>query len=328
MAGHVEPKLKATDTPELPDRKRLVAALYTQVASDYAELGPPLFAHAGRRLVEIAGVAPADRVLDVATGRGAVLFPAAERIGPTGQVIGIDLAEGMVAQTVGAIEKCGLSNPAVRQMDAEALGFAPASFDRVLCSFAVFFFPDLSRALSEMLRVLRPGGRIGFAFSRDTDPRWHWYEARLRELGAFDALPAPPGRMGIRREGELTAAWPPSVSKERRSLSRRWSFTSRTKMLGGNPSGPTARAARSITSAPRLPRCSQASRGKAWSASVHSKACAGYPSATPSFTSLAAGRRRIAIPDEFGDASGLITRLLEEVAEGRPFDLQLLRRKA
>jgi SAM-dependent methyltransferase len=201
-----ELKQKVSDAPEPPDGKRLAAALYTQVASDYAELGPPLFAHAGRRLVEIAGVAPADRVLDVATGRGAVLFPAAERIGPTGQVIGIDLAEGMVAQTAGAIEKCGLSNTAVRQMDAEALGFAPASFDRLLCSFAVFFFPDLSRALSEMLRVLRPGGRIGFAFSRGTDAGWHWYEARLRELGAFDALPAQPGRMGIRREGELTAA--------------------------------------------------------------------------------------------------------------------------
>lgn len=73
------------------NRKRRVAALYTQVAADYAELGPPLFAHAGGRLVEIAGVAPADRVLDVATGRGAVLFPAAERIGPSGQVVGMTL---------------------------------------------------------------------------------------------------------------------------------------------------------------------------------------------------------------------------------------------
>jgi ubiquinone/menaquinone biosynthesis C-methylase UbiE len=60
---------------ESPDGKRLVAALYDRVAPDYADLGPPLFAHAGRRLVEIAAVAPGDRVLDVATGRGAVLFP-------------------------------------------------------------------------------------------------------------------------------------------------------------------------------------------------------------------------------------------------------------
>ncbi|MGK9165872.1 class I SAM-dependent methyltransferase [Inquilinus limosus] len=189
-----------------PDGKRRVAALYTRVAPDYAELGPPLFAHAGRRLMEIAGVAPGDRVLDIATGRGAVLFPAAERVGPAGQVTGIDLAEGMVAHTAAAISKRGLANAAVRQMDAEALAFPPASFDRVLCSFAVFFFPDLSRTIAEVQRVLRPGGTIGFAFSRDTDPRWGWYEARLRDLGILDALPPPPGHGGIRRAGALVAA--------------------------------------------------------------------------------------------------------------------------
>jgi ubiquinone/menaquinone biosynthesis C-methylase UbiE len=186
--------------------KRRVAALYTQVASDYAELGPPLFAHAGYRLVEITGIAEGDRVLDVATGRGAVLFPAASRVGLSGKVIGIDLAEGMVAQTGSAISRQGLSNAVVHQMDAEALAFPSASFDRVLCSFAIFFFPNLPLALSEMRRVLRPGGAIGVAFSRGTEPRWRWYEARLRELEALDALPPPPGRKSIRQEGELVAA--------------------------------------------------------------------------------------------------------------------------
>jgi ubiquinone/menaquinone biosynthesis C-methylase UbiE len=188
------------------EEKRRVAGLYTRVASDYAELGPPFFARAGRRLVEVAGVASGDGVLDVATGRGAVLLPAAERVGPAGYVTGVDLAEGMVAQTAAALSRHGLRNATVRQMDAEALSFPDASFEHVLCSFAVFFFPGLPRALAEMRRVLRPGGTIGFAFSRHPDPRWRWYEARLQALGAFDGLPPPPGDPRIRREGELVAA--------------------------------------------------------------------------------------------------------------------------
>jgi len=57
------------------------------------------FRYFGARLVEAAGVEPGDRVLDVATGRGAVLFPAAERVGPTGEVTGIDLSPEMVRLT-------------------------------------------------------------------------------------------------------------------------------------------------------------------------------------------------------------------------------------
>jgi ubiquinone/menaquinone biosynthesis C-methylase UbiE len=109
----------------------------------------------------------------------------------------------MITKTAAAIERQAIGNATVRRMDAEALDFTASSFDCVLCSFAVFFFPDLARALTEIGRVLRPDGTVGFAFSRGIDSRWRWYEARLRELGAFDALPPPPGRADIRKQGEL-----------------------------------------------------------------------------------------------------------------------------
>src|SRR5688500_2176491 len=83
----------------------------------------------GRRLVEGVGVSAGDAVLDVATGRGAVLFPAAERVGPGGSVVGIDLAVGMVERTRAEIERRGVANASVRQMDAERLDFADGSFD-------------------------------------------------------------------------------------------------------------------------------------------------------------------------------------------------------
>ena len=186
------------------DPRHRLARLYTAVAPDYETKGPPIFAHAGRRLVEIARVTAGDAVLDLGTGRGAVLLPAAERVGPTGSAVGIDLAAGMVAHTRAAIERRGLAHATVRQMDAERLDFPAATFDRVLCSFAVFFFPDLERVLAEIQRVLRPGGVSGFAFIRGVDERWRWYEELLGAYGALEGLPPAPGKRGIKNAGALT----------------------------------------------------------------------------------------------------------------------------
>ena len=187
----------------MSEPKQLLAELYTRAAPDYGEVGAPLFAVAGRRLVEVAGVRPGERVLDVAAGRGAVLLPAAERVGPNGHAVGLDLALGMVEQAAATIAAAGLSNAEIRLGDAEQLPFRSSTFDRVLCSFAVFWFADLTRALAEMQRVLRPGGTLGFAFARGADPRWTWYEDLLRAWGALDDLPALPGQPGIREPGAL-----------------------------------------------------------------------------------------------------------------------------
>jgi len=195
-----------TAFPDDDNGKQRVAALYSRVAANYGQDGPPYFTHAGRRLVELAGVGPGDRVLDVATGRGAVLFPAAELIGPAGRAIGIDLAAGMVEQTHDDIAHRDLRNVDLLRMDAEHLAFLPETFDQVLCSFAVFFFSDVSRVLTEFRRVLRPGGTVGFAFSRGSDPRWTWQEELLKEFGALDGMPALSGNPAIRAEGALVAA--------------------------------------------------------------------------------------------------------------------------
>jgi ubiquinone/menaquinone biosynthesis C-methylase UbiE len=81
----------------------------------------------------------------VATGRGAVLFPAAERVGTTGDAVGVDLAEGMVQAANEEAERRGWG-PRVRAMDAEQLDFPDAAFDRVLCGFGIMFFPHLDQA--------------------------------------------------------------------------------------------------------------------------------------------------------------------------------------
>jgi ubiquinone/menaquinone biosynthesis C-methylase UbiE len=70
----------------------LRASVFGRGARDYDRVGTPVFGRLGRRLVELAGVHAGGRVLDVATGRGAVLFAATERAGERGRVIGVDLA--------------------------------------------------------------------------------------------------------------------------------------------------------------------------------------------------------------------------------------------
>jgi ubiquinone/menaquinone biosynthesis C-methylase UbiE len=126
-------------------------------------------------------IAEGAKVLDVAVGRGANLFPAAEKVGLRGQVIGIDLAANMVQETKAEIERRGIQNATVLQMDAEQLVFDPASFDDVLCGFAIFLFPHLEQVLSEFFRVLRTGGKLGITIARNPDALSQWYGKRLTE---------------------------------------------------------------------------------------------------------------------------------------------------
>lgn len=113
-----------------------------------------------RRLVELAELEPGHSVLDVATGTGAVLLPAAERVGPRGRVVGIDLSSGMLARAAQQVQGRALTNVRLERMDAERLDLEAAQFDRVLCGWGIFLFPEPDRALAEFRRVLKPGGRL------------------------------------------------------------------------------------------------------------------------------------------------------------------------
>ncbi len=156
-------------------QKAAIAGLYSRAASTYGSVGPNYFAYVGQRLVDHLGIRAGARVLDVAAGRGANLFPAAQKVGPEGQAIGIDLAEGMVHETGAEIQRRGLAQASMLQMDAEQLDFPDAAFDAVTCGFAIFFFPHLEQALAEFLRVLRPGGQLGISVARQPDALSRWY---------------------------------------------------------------------------------------------------------------------------------------------------------
>ncbi len=156
------------------DKKTVIAQVFTRAAEGYQRIThfPPL----GRRLVELAQIPAGARVLDVASGRGAILFPLAEVVGPHGEVIGVDISPGMVRETGAEITRRGLRNVQIRQMDAEALDFPDETFDCVLCGFALQFFPHLDRGLAEFRRVLKRQGRVAVSTWGADDERWSWYK--------------------------------------------------------------------------------------------------------------------------------------------------------
>jgi ubiquinone/menaquinone biosynthesis C-methylase UbiE len=105
-------------------------------------------------------------VLDIATGTGLVAEAALDVIGPTGRLTAADLSPAMAER---ARARLGQSrNASVAVEDGQALSFLDASFDAVVCSLGLMFFPDPQRGLAEFHRVLRSGGRA--AVSVNTVP--------------------------------------------------------------------------------------------------------------------------------------------------------------
>jgi ubiquinone/menaquinone biosynthesis C-methylase UbiE len=145
-------------TDEAQTKREAVAESFGESASVYHH--SPFFRLGAQRLVELADLKPDAQLLDIGTGRGAVLFAAAEQLTEGGTVRGIDVAQEMIDLTNDELRRRGSSNATAVLMDAEALEFEDGTFDRVTCGFSLMFMPDLDRALAEMRRVLRPGGRI------------------------------------------------------------------------------------------------------------------------------------------------------------------------
>jgi len=179
-------------------KKEQVAAVFGRAAPTYDRTGR--FAHFGRRLVAAVNLAPGARVLDVASGRGAVLFPAAEKVGSHGKVTGIDLSEPMVKATTAEIQRRGLTQAEIFCVDAEQLTFEPASFDAVLCGISIQYFPNLGETFSKFRWLLRSGGVFALSTWGQGDPRW----TRVRELRRSYGVGE--GRMGgvrLRRPADV-----------------------------------------------------------------------------------------------------------------------------
>ncbi len=111
----------------------------------------------------LATISPGDTVLDLGSGAGFDAFLAAARVGPTGRVIGVDLTPEMIEQARANAQKAGCANVEFRLGDIEALPVADASVDLVISNCVLNLVPDKPKAFREIVRVLKPGGRIAIA---------------------------------------------------------------------------------------------------------------------------------------------------------------------
>lgn len=111
-------------------------------------------------MLDLAGVTVGSQVLDLGAGTGDQSLLAARRIGPGGMVLATDISASMLALTQEAARAADLSNVQTRVMDAQRLELEPGSFDAAMARFSLQFVPDVPRALAEVRRVLKPGGRF------------------------------------------------------------------------------------------------------------------------------------------------------------------------
>jgi ubiquinone/menaquinone biosynthesis C-methylase UbiE len=211
---------------DAPLQRRIQRYGWDKAADVYERYWQRQLAPAHDRLLALAALRPGERVVDVACGTGLVTLRAATAVGPSGLVIGTDISQEMVGRAQAAADARGLHHVRAVRRDAEDLGELPeASFDAALCALGLMYVPDPVGALTEMARLLTPGGRTVVAVWGRRErcgwaPLFEIVDARVHSevcplffgLGAPDAL-----------EGALHAAGHTNVVTERLNVTLTYS---------------------------------------------------------------------------------------------------------
>lgn len=152
-----------------------------------AEMGK----HVTNALVEYASPQPGQRVLDVACGSGAPSLQVARRVGADGSVVATDLNDEPLKIAAQRARERGITNIRFGRADVHALPYAEGEFDLITCRFGVMFFEDLPRALREMRRVLKPGGRVALAAWGPFDQPY--FQSTMQIVLQHTGATVPPG---------------------------------------------------------------------------------------------------------------------------------------
>ena len=169
------------------------------------ELEERLSAPVTERMLELAGLRPGMRVLDLATGKGVPLLRIAEAVGPQGYVLGVDPSAQALQVTRARAAQAGLTNVELQAVGAEAFEVPAASFDAATCRWGLFAVEDPVAALRRVCRALKPGASLVVALWSEAE-HISWYSVPRKVTAKFMTLPDRPGptRLGtsemIRRE--------------------------------------------------------------------------------------------------------------------------------
>ena len=174
-------------------RARL-AGMWATVAggwAEHADYADGRGAQSAERMLALAQVGAGHRVLELACGPGGLGLASAERVGPDGAVVLTDVADEMTAIAAVRGAELGLDNLAFRRLDLERIDEPDAAYDVVLCREGLMFALEPGRALREIRRVLRPGGRAAVAVwaARERNP---WLGLVMDVVSAQIGAPVPP----------------------------------------------------------------------------------------------------------------------------------------
>jgi ubiquinone/menaquinone biosynthesis C-methylase UbiE len=171
-------------------------------------------------MLDMAEVGPGARVLDVAAGAGGQTLAAARRVGSNGYVLATDISSNILDFASAAAQEEGLTNVETRVMDGEELQeLKEESFDAVISRVGLIYFPDQQRALTGMLRALKPGGRLAaVVYSTPENNKFFSIPVSIirRRAQLPPPLPGQPGPFSLGGNGVLEEAYRQAGFREAR----------------------------------------------------------------------------------------------------------------
>ena len=201
-------------TPD--EAKAKAATTYNAAADYYDDPANSFWERFGRATVERLRLASGSRVLDVCCGSGASALPAAEMVGPTGTVLGIDLAANLLELARTKAAKRGLMNTQFRVGDLLDMHLSDPQFDAVICVFGIFFIPDMPAAIRTLWHAVRPEGKLAVTTwgPRFLEPATTAFWNAVREVrpdlykgfNPWDRISDPDSVRALLREGGIERA--------------------------------------------------------------------------------------------------------------------------
>jgi ubiquinone/menaquinone biosynthesis C-methylase UbiE len=160
-------------------------------------------------MLDRAGVSGGCQVLDLGAGTGDQTLLAAQRVGPGGRVLAIDISAAMLALARTAARAAGLHTIQTQVMDAQSLALAAGTVDAVIARFSLQFVPDVQQALAEVRRVLKPGGTLAaVVFSAVEQNLYRAAPPAIASRLAGRPFPAPgPGQWALNDPATLRTAY-------------------------------------------------------------------------------------------------------------------------
>jgi SAM-dependent methyltransferase len=213
MIQNTAPSPSPTTPPQFDARKykETTREQWQQAAGAWHRYAPTLSAWLGpatERMLDLAGVRSGQRVLDVAAGAGEQTLAIARRVGPGGSVLASDLSPRILELAAAEAQRAGLTNVSTKVMDGEQLTLPDASVDVVVSRVGLIYFPDQHRALTDMRRVLVPGGRVA-AIVYSTPERNAFFSTPVSIIRRRANLGAPPpaSSSSATRSARSTKCW-------------------------------------------------------------------------------------------------------------------------